>query len=167
MSPGLSWSPHPAPPRADPASAPGHSQVIHWPCKFGNGFGSTFHPGRSTAWLSWLVPAAEAAAVLFPRSTSWRAGIYSCGSVRAAEDERGFPAASVSGAGLPPPANLSPSAGLKFHSGERIRLNSKWAVLSFYSVSFPFNDLKNANNALKSKHCFMSWKCPFPFIYLL
>lgn len=157
------------------ASAVGRSQVTHWQWRTWNSFGSTFQLGRAV-WLGWLLPAAEPAGMLFSKNTSWRAGIYSSwiwksswGWERLSSSfcERALALLWCCWAWLPPPANLSPSTGLKFHSRERIRLNSKWAVLSFYLVSFPFNDLKNANNALKSKHCFMGWKCPFPFIYLL
>lgn len=102
----------PSPTQTDTASAPGHSQGIHWPCELGNGFGSPFEPGRAV-WLGWPVPAAEPAGVLCSRSTSWRAGIYSCGSVRAAEDESGFPAASVSDAG-PALVLLTPSPSQPF-----------------------------------------------------
>lgn len=157
------------------SSAGGGFQVISWWWKFRNGFGSAFPMGRAVL-FSRLPLGAQPAGMLFSQNTSCRAGIYStwiCKSswgwerLSSSFCEQAFAWPWCCWAQYPPPSNLSPSTGLKFHSGERIRLNSKWAVLSFYLVSFPFNDLKNANNALKSKHCLTSWKCPFPFIYLL
>lgn len=67
---------------------------VHWQGTTGNGFGSTFQ--TRAAWFGWLLPAAEPAGVLFSKNTGWRAVFIAPGSVRAAEDESSFPAASVS-----------------------------------------------------------------------
>lgn len=97
MSPELSWSTAPAPLTA----------LTRCPCT------RTF-PGNPLAvqgwerfWVSFsarasslLLPAAEPAGVLFSKNTSWRAVFIAPGSVRAAEDESGFPAASVRSGGL-------------------------------------------------------------------
>lgn len=143
--------------------------------EFWSALGSAFWVAGAL-WFASLPLDAQPASTLLSQNASCSAGIYSSGICKSSWGweqlsssfcEPAFALLWCCWAQCPPPSNLSPSTRLKFHSRERIRLNSKWAVLSFYLVSFPFNDLKNANNALKRRHCFTSWKCPFPFIYLL
>lgn len=92
-------------------------QVWEW-------FGVNFWARESSlVWLS----AAEPAGVLFSKNTSWRAGIYSswiCESswgwerLSSSFCERALALLWYCRARLPPPANLSPSAGLEFQWGQ-------------------------------------------------